>query len=90
MEMLSSFRGDNYEFCLAVTKFMHVRSCPSRWRVLIPSGSMAVDELDNRIASFVSAGVDSKVFVAGFSMTCPVRLLEVDVGSPRSINHGQF
>ena len=31
----------------------------------------------------------SKVFVAGFSITCPVRFLEV-VGSPRSINRGQF
>ena len=32
----------------------------------------------------------SKVFVAGFSIMCPVRFLEVDVGSPRPINHGQF
>ena len=32
----------------------------------------------------------SKVFVAGVSMTCPVRFLEVDVGSPRLINRGQF
>ena len=32
----------------------------------------------------------SQVFVAGFSMTCPVRLLEVDVGSSRPINRGQF
>ena len=31
-----------------------------------------------------------QVFVAGFSITCPVRLLEVDVGSPRPINRGQF
>ena len=32
----------------------------------------------------------SQVFVAGFSITCPVCYLEVDVGSPRPINHGQF
>ena len=32
----------------------------------------------------------SKVFVAGFSAECPVRFLEVDVGSPRPINRGQF
>ena len=32
----------------------------------------------------------SQVFVAGFSITCPVRCLEVDVGSPRRINRGQF
>ena len=32
----------------------------------------------------------SKLFVAGFSMTCPVRLLEVDVGSSRPINRGQI
>ena len=32
----------------------------------------------------------SQVFVAGFSMSCPVRILEVDVGSPRPINRGQF
>ena len=32
----------------------------------------------------------SKVFVAGFSITCQVRFLEVDVGSPRPINRGQF
>ena len=28
MEMLSSLRCDKHEFCLVVTKFMHVRSCP--------------------------------------------------------------
>ena len=28
-----------------------------RWRVLIPSGSMTVDDFANQIASFVSAGV---------------------------------
>ena len=32
----------------------------------------------------------SKVFVAGFTIACPVRFLEVDVGSPRPINHGVF
>ena len=32
----------------------------------------------------------SKVFVAGFSITCPVRFLEADVGSPRPINRWQF
>ena len=32
----------------------------------------------------------SQVFVAGFSMTCPVRILEVHVGSQRSIYRGQF
>ena len=32
----------------------------------------------------------SKVFVAGFSKTCPVRFLEVDVGSPRLVNRCQF
>ena len=32
----------------------------------------------------------SKVFVAGFSLTCSVRFLEVDVGSPRPTNRGQF
>ena len=32
----------------------------------------------------------SKVFVAGFSIICPVRFLEVDVGSPMPINRGQF
>ena len=29
MEMLSSFRGDQYEFILVVIKSKHVRSCPS-------------------------------------------------------------
>ena len=29
MEMFRSFRGDKHEFCLAVIKFKHVRSCPS-------------------------------------------------------------
>ena len=29
MEMLRSFRGDKHELCLAVIKFMHVRSCQS-------------------------------------------------------------
>ena len=29
MELLSSFRGDKHEFCLAVIKFKHVRSCPN-------------------------------------------------------------
>ena len=29
MEMLSSFGADKHEFCLAVIKFKHVRSCPS-------------------------------------------------------------
>ena len=32
----------------------------------------------------------SKVFAADFSITCQVRFLEVDVGSPRPINHGQL
>ena len=32
----------------------------------------------------------SKVFVAGFSIACPVRLIEVDFGSPMPINRGQF
>ena len=32
----------------------------------------------------------SQVIVAGFSITCPVNFLEVDVGSPRPINRGQF
>ena len=32
----------------------------------------------------------SKVFVAGFGITCPVSFLDVDVGSPRPINRGQF
>ena len=32
----------------------------------------------------------SKVFVIGFSITCPVRFLEVDVGMSRHINCGQF
>ena len=32
----------------------------------------------------------SKEFVAGFSMTIPVRFRDVDGGSPRSINRGQF
>ena len=32
----------------------------------------------------------SQVFVAGFSMTCPVRFIKADVGSPRPINCGQF
>ena len=27
MEMLRSFKGDKHEFCLAVIKFKHVRSC---------------------------------------------------------------
>ena len=31
----------------------------------------------------------SKVFVAGFSMTCPVRFLEVDAGSTTPIKRGQ-
>ena len=32
----------------------------------------------------------SQVFVAGFSITCPVRFIKVDVGSPRPINRGQL
>ena len=32
----------------------------------------------------------SQVFVAGFSIAFPVRFLEVDVGSPRPNNRGQF
>ena len=32
----------------------------------------------------------SQVFVAGFSITCPVCFLEVYVGSPRHMNCGQF
>ena len=32
----------------------------------------------------------SKVFVAGFSITCPARFHEVVVGSPRRIDRGQF
>ena len=32
----------------------------------------------------------SQVFVADFSITCPVRFLEVDVGSPWPINRGQL
>ena len=32
-----------------------------RWRVLIPFGPMDVDDLANRIASFVSAGVKDGV-----------------------------
>ena len=32
----------------------------------------------------------SQVFVAGFSITCPVRFFEVDVGTPRPINRGQL
>ena len=32
----------------------------------------------------------NKVFVAGISITCQVRFLEVDVGSPRHINRGQL
>ena len=32
----------------------------------------------------------SQVFVAGFSIACPVCLPEVDVVSPRPINRGQF
>ena len=31
-----------------------------------------------------------KVFVAGFSTTCPVRFHEADVGSPSHINRGHF
>ena len=36
-----------------------------RWRVLIPSGSMAEDDLANRITAFVSAGVKDGVPVNG-------------------------
>ena len=32
----------------------------------------------------------NQVFVAGFSTTCPVRFVEVNVGSPRPNNRGQF
>ena len=32
----------------------------------------------------------SMVFVAGFSIVCPVLFLEDDIGSPRPINRGQF
>ena len=32
----------------------------------------------------------SQVFVARFSITCQVRFLQVDVGSPRPINREQF
>ena len=32
----------------------------------------------------------SKVFVAGFSITGPVRFLEIDVGSPKPINRRNF
>ena len=36
-----------------------------RWRALNPSGPMAVDDLANRIASFVSAGVTDGVPING-------------------------
>ena len=36
-----------------------------RWRALIPSGPMAVEDLANRIASSVSAGVKDGVPVNG-------------------------
>ena len=36
-----------------------------RWRVLIPTGPIAVDDLANRIASFASAGVKDVVPVNG-------------------------
>ena len=32
----------------------------------------------------------SQVFVAGFNIACPVRFIEVDVGSQRPISRGQF
>ena len=32
----------------------------------------------------------SQVFVAGFRIACPVRFIEVDLGSPRPINRGQL
>ena len=32
----------------------------------------------------------SKAFIAGFSIACPIRFLEVDVGSPWPINRGLF
>ena len=36
-----------------------------RWKVLIPSGPIAMYDLANRIASFVSAGVKDDVPVNG-------------------------
>ena len=32
----------------------------------------------------------SKVFIAGFCMTCPFRFHDIEIGSPLSINRGQF
>ena len=32
----------------------------------------------------------NQVFIADFSIACPVRFPKVDVGSPRPINRGQF
>ena len=51
------------------------------------------DALVGRVVQFFDSSCFasfSKVFVAGFSITCPVCLLEVDVGSLRPINRGQF
>ena len=38
--------------------------------MLIPSGSMAVDDLANRIASFVSVGVKDGIPVNGICWNC--------------------
>ena len=53
---------------------------PSR---CFPEGHIGMFE----ICSFA---IFSKVFIAGFSITCPFRFHDIDVGSPLSINRGQF
>ena len=50
---------------MLVRELMAPRSSFLVWRVHIPSGPMAVDDLVNRIASFVSAGVKNGVPVNG-------------------------
>ena len=50
---------------MLVRRLMAARASFLWWWVLIPSGPIAVDDLTNRIASFVSAGVKDGVLVNG-------------------------
>ena len=50
---------------MSVRYLMASSSIFLRWRVLVASDSKAVDELANRIASFVSASVENSVPVNG-------------------------
>ena len=55
--------------------------------MVIPSGPMAVDDLANRIASFVSAGVNDGVPVNGSWWNCRLSCI-LDLSPARRIGGG--